>query len=104
MILMALASPSCWLATYSVLLFPVVLATARLATAWSSIRRDPWSLLFLGSAGLCSALTHSKFWKAAGLMSWRGETYVFLVFMMAPLSALSLWAFLRRQRPRLRDG
>jgi len=98
MILMALASPSCWLATYSVLLFPLVLAISLLATKFSSIRRDPWSGLFAGLAGLCSILTHSKFWKAAGLVSWRGETYVFLVFMMAPLLALNLWAFLRRQR------
>ena len=100
MILMALASPSCWLATHSVHLLPTALATTLLANHPSRALRDPWSLLFAGLTGLFSFLTHSKFLRAMGLASWQGETYVFLVLMVAPLMALSLFAFLRRQRLR----
>jgi len=100
MILMALASPSCWLATYSVLLVPFILAITLFVTGPSSIRRDPWALLLAGLTGLFSILTHSKFLRAMGLTSWRGETYVFLVLMIPPLMALSLFACLRRQRSR----
>ena len=97
-ILMALASPSCWLATHSVHLFPAALATTFLATGPSPTRRDPWVLLFAGLTGLFSFLTHGKFLRAMGLVSWQGETYVYLVLMIAPLMALCLLALLRRLR------
>ncbi|MBI4341812.1 MAG: DUF2029 domain-containing protein [Candidatus Omnitrophica bacterium] len=97
-VLMVIGSPSCWLATYTALLFPVFLALAALAHS-AAVRRVDGGSLGVSLLGLCAILlTHRKAWRLLGLTSWRGESYLFLVFMMLPWFGLMLTALLWRQR------
>ena len=95
-ILMVLFSPSGWLATYTVLLFPAYVAAAGLAQP--AARRDgaAWALAWLVAS--LTLLTHRSTWRLLGLTSWRGETYLFLVFMILPWMGLALLALLWRLR------
>ena len=98
MILMILASPAGWVPTYNMLLVPIVLATACLT---QTLRQRVVDGAALGCAGLVllfSELTHNTLWRAAGMRTWKSESYVWLVFMIVPLMALCLWALLWRLR------
>lgn len=95
---MAILSPTCWLATYTVLVFPVFIALAALQHRVMDHRWDPTELSLAALALLLSLLTHRKIWRLLGMMSWRGETYLFLVFMILPWLGLTLMAWLWRQR------
>ena len=99
MVFMVLFSPSAWLATYSALLFPSALTLAlffqqpRLLTRRFSVA--------LGAAGLLvfSILMNAKFWHALGIKAWKGESYVYLVFMIPTWLGLSLaWSLWHQRR------
>lgn len=94
-ILMVIGSPTVWVATYSALLLPVMLA---LALAWQRARQRALDVMLLALLGLGSLMTHSSFWRAVGLPSFRGESYVFLVLMVLPWFALALFAYLWLRR------
>lgn len=98
MALMILASPAAWLASYSALVFPVFAAAALIAERNWWRQRDVTIPALALAAGLFSFFTHNKFWKAIGIPYWRGEGYVFLVFMMLPWFGLALLGLLWRQR------
>lgn len=108
MVLMVLASPAAWLATYTILLFPMFLGLAALVSSVAAKRLDRWSVLLTALTGLISLLTNSKLWKAFGIRAWKTETYVYLVFMIPPLAGLSLFGLLAWQRwmwqVRIRDA
>ncbi|MBI2104142.1 MAG: DUF2029 domain-containing protein [Candidatus Omnitrophica bacterium] len=98
-VLMVLSSPTCWVATYSALLWPAFVALALLAATPRATLRRP-SLLF-GAAALAifSTLTHAKVWRFFGVLAIKGETYVFEVLMILPLLGLSLaWCLLSQRR------
>ena len=93
---MVIFSPSCWVATYSALLFPMTIALGLIiAQAW------PLRLLPLANAaliGLLAAMTSSKVWRSLGVRYFKGESYVFLVLMILPLLGLALAWTLWSQR------
>lgn len=100
-VLMVLGSPTTWIATYSALILPVSLAITCLLSWW----RHPLlrgqviaALLTISSLTGLSLMTHSKFWKALGILYFRGESYVFLVLMILPWFGLALFASLWYQR------
>ena len=97
-ILMVLASPTVWIATYSAFLFPLAVAVALTHHGWRHLLRDPFSWVACGAVWLLSFMTHSSWWRSAGIRAYRGETYVFLVFMILPWFGLALFAYLWRQR------
>ncbi len=98
-VFMVLFSPTCWVATYSALIFPVSLALARFASALNETwRRPSWAA---GLAGLVvfSALTHSTLWHRMGVHYFKGESYVFEVLMILPLFGLALaWCLWHQRR------
>jgi hypothetical protein len=99
MVFMAIFSPSCWVATYSVLLTPLILCVALLAARPAAVIRDPALACGAVAFGLCTALTHSKVWRAIGIPTFKGESYVYLVLMILPLLGLSLaWLLWRARR------
>lgn len=98
--LMVLCSPTAWIATYSALIFPVMLALAPLASQPRRSARDPLTVMSAAAALLLSAMTHSAFWKALGIRFFRGESYVFLVLEVLPWFGLACFALLLRQRRR----
>lgn len=98
MILMVLCSPTVWVATYSALLFPVTLGVGSVLTAWRRRRWRAWSIGAVAVIGLLGLMTNSSFWRAIGVRSIRGETYVFLVLMVLPWFGLALFAALRAYR------
>lgn len=103
-VLVVVGTPICWVATYSALLTPVTIC---LALLWDAVarRRLSWSTACAAViAGLCSLMTHSKFWKLVGIRHIRGESYVYLVLMVLPLFALALAFCLWRQRATLATG
>jgi hypothetical protein len=98
-ILSVLFSPTCWIATYTVLLFPVLLALALSAASIDRLKRS-FSLSFAATIALAlSVMTNSKFWKALGIRYFKGESYIYLVFMILPLLGLTLAWYLRQLRP-----
>lgn len=98
MVFMALFSPTCWLATYCVLLCPILVAHALLVTRWSATSRNPILIAAALVAVACSTFTHYKFWRMIGITAIATEKYTYLVVMMAPWFALGLAAFLIGQR------
>ena len=101
MIFMVFASPSGWLSTYTVLLLPLTVAIGA-TSAWLTRRpRDigTWALML--AIGGFSVTMRNKFWQAIGIRYWHTEAYVYLVFMIAPLFALSLFGLLWRLRRNL---
>ncbi len=100
-LLMALAvllSPTCWVATYSALLWPLFVALALLTDQPRAALRRPALLLGAAALGCFSALTNAKLWHVLGVRSIKGETYVFEVLMILPLFGLSLAWCLWHQR------
>lgn len=99
MVFMVLFSPSGWLATYSALLFPSALTLALfLQRPQMLTRRLSWAL---GAVGLLvfSALMNAKLWHALGVKVWRGESYVYLVFMIPTWLGLSMaWSLWHQRR------
>ena len=95
---MVLFSPSAWLATYAALLFPAYVAGAGLAQPGARRDAPAWALAAL--VAILVWFTHRKAWTLLGLTIWRGETYVFLVFMVLPWLGLALLALLWRLRRR----
>jgi len=104
MIFVVLFSPSGWLATYTVLLYPVMLALALMLAKPHLTWRHP--ALAISAAGLFafSAMTHAKLWRALGVLSIRGETYVYLALMVLPWLGLCLTWYLWIQRRRAAEG
>lgn len=94
MVLMALCSPTAWIATYGALLLPLLLVGAFALTPSPHPWRSGWVLTTLVSLGCLSLMTHSSFWRAVGVRHLHGETYVFLVLMIFPWLALALFASL----------
>ncbi|MBI4343601.1 MAG: DUF2029 domain-containing protein [Candidatus Omnitrophica bacterium] len=88
--MMVVFSPTCWVATYSALLFPVWLALALVAAHWRAALRSPAVIIGFALTLALSEMTHSGFWKLVGLRYFKGESYVYLVFMILPLLGLSL--------------
>lgn len=99
-ILMVLGSPTVWIATYAALIFPVMLGVAAIVRAVGQRRDDAVSMLLAALTVGLSLLTKNGLWKRMGWTQWRGEPYIYLVFMILPLFALSLFALLIRQRRR----
>lgn len=97
-IVMVLASPTVWVATYSALLLPTMLAVAcAVGRLRDTCRHAPSMAAAVAVIGL-SALTHSTVWKALGIRYFRGESYVFLVLMVLPWWALALFGYLWSRR------
>ncbi len=94
----ALFSPTAWLATYTVLVAPLLIAMSLLATRLRRILRDAPSGVLLLAVLMMSWLTHRKAWLLFGIKRIASEEYVFLVVMTAPWFALALLAWLGRQR------
>jgi hypothetical protein len=98
MILMVLASPAAWLATYDALFFPAMVSLTLVRDSMHRRHIPVASGLCAAAAGLCSALTHKTLWRALGVLSWKSEEYIYLVLMILPLFGLSLWGLLWHQR------
>jgi len=101
-VLIVLASPTCWVATYSALLFPVVVALALLSKRPQVTWTHAGLAASAAAAGLLSLMTHAKFWRAIGIPRIKGESYVYLVLMILPLFGLALFTYLwllRREPP-----
>lgn len=79
-ILAVLFSPSGWLATYTILLYPLFLALG-LACSRPALLRRPAFLTGAALVATCSFLTNAKAWRWLHMTQWKGETYVYLVFM-----------------------
>lgn len=94
---MVIFSPSCWVATYSALFFPLMLALAVL-TSFPARWRSPLIILSAASVGTFSLLTHAKLWRALGIAHINGESYVYLVLMILPAMGLALTWLLWSQR------
>lgn len=97
-IIMTIFSPSCFLATYMMLVVPIGVA---LASLWHDRRRQPRDPLILMAGSLVvggSVLMKLSTWRLLGLRAWHGEAYLYLVFMVLPWMGLALFALLLRQR------
>lgn len=91
-ILMVLYSPTCWLATYSALLLPAMLAIGTLLVRLATPGTRALALLQSAALLLLGAMTHGSFWRQLGVRYFRGESYVYLVLMVLPLLGLAfLW-------------
>jgi len=91
---MVLFAPTCWLATYSTLVWPVFLSVALWASQPPEACRSIPLIVSGVLAGAASALTHAKLWRWLGVASLRGESYVYLVVMTLPWMGLALFAHL----------
>ncbi len=98
MVVMVIFSPSCWLATYTALLFPVFLGCAGLRQMLTEHQWEPVTLILSGLVVLLSLFTNHRIWRFLNISSWHGETYLFLVFMVLPWLGLALIGLLWRQR------
>lgn len=95
---MALFSPTCWLATYSVLLFPVFVLLAMTATPAPAGKRS--GRIGLIATIVCSLLTHRKVWRWIGVPRIGQESYTFLVAVIPAWLALVVSAALWRYSTR----
>ena len=75
-VLIVLASPTCWVATYSALLFPIVVALAFLSKRPQATWASAGIAASAVAAGLLSLMTHAKFWRAIGIPRIKDESYV----------------------------
>lgn len=100
-VFMVLFSPTCWVATYSALPFPVFVALALFSSQPQAIWRHLPLTMGALAALLLSALTHAKVWRFFGVLAIKGETYVFEVLMILPLFGLALAWCLWHHRRRL---
>ena len=96
--MMVLFSPTSWVATYSALLFPCMLALALLMDRPQEFWTHRSLAVGVLLAGAMSLMTHSKFWRFVKMTHIKGETYVYLVLMILPLLGLSLLWCLWHQR------
>lgn len=94
MIFMAAFSPTCWMATYSTLVFPLVVALAVLASAPRATLRYPPALAGMLLTALFSLLLHRKIWRAIGITAIQTESYTYLVTMIPVWLALALAGWL----------
>ena len=97
-VLMALFSPTCWMATYNASLFSVFLAVALFTARPQTTLRSLSLAVGAAAVVLCSLLTHAKVWHALGVRAFKGESYVYLVLMILPLLGLSVTWYLWHQR------
>ncbi|MBI4355614.1 MAG: DUF2029 domain-containing protein [Candidatus Omnitrophica bacterium] len=98
---MVLFAPTCWIATYSALVWPVMLIVALWTTAHPTLRRSLPLLATGAVAALASLLTGSHVWRWLGVRYLRGESYVYLVVMTLPWMGLALFLHLLLCRHRL---
>lgn len=96
-VLMVVFSPSCLLPSYTALAYPIYVALAALGDQLRRRRIDPASAAFAVIGLAMVLLTHRKIWRLIGVTVWRGEAYVYLVFMVLPWFGLALMALLWRQ-------
>ena len=94
----ALFSPTCWLATYTGLAFPLFVIFALLTTSPYAFLRDRWSVGLLASVGIFSVFLQKRAWWALGIRRIAQEEYTYLVAMIAPWMALMVLLLLFRQR------
>ncbi len=104
--LMVLFSPTCWIPTYNALLFPLWIALAWLLQRDQHLWRSPSLIAGALVMGILALMTHSKFWRLLGIHYVRGESYVYLVFMVFPQLGLALawvlWSVRRRLQAQAR--
>ncbi len=99
MTLMVLLSPTCWVATYAALLFPVLFTLALFTDPSRRFLRIPLIVTGLLPLGLLALLTNSSLWRAMGVRYLRGESYVYLVLMILPWFGLILtWSLWHQRR------
>ena len=94
---MVIFSPSCTMPSYTALALPIYVALAALGEQLQRRRIDPVSAALAAIGFLMMLLTHKPLWRAMRLMVWRGEAYVYLVFMVLPWFGVALTALLWRQ-------
>jgi len=98
-VFMVLFSPTCWVATYSALLFPIFVALAVLSSQPRALWRRPSLTAGTLALLLFSVLTHAKVWRFLGIRAINGETYIFEVLMILPLFGLALaWCLWHERR------
>lgn len=103
-VLMVIFSPSGFSATYTALLFPVFLGLAAVAHLLGERRPDALALALACLAVALSLFTNRRMWSLFHLTSWRGEGYLYIVFMVLPLLGLALLGLLWRARTRICDS
>lgn len=94
---MVIFSPSCTMPSYTALVYPVYVALGALGAQLHRRRLDLASASMAAVGVAMVALTHRKVWRLIGVTVWRGEAYVYLVFMVLPWFGLALIALLWRQ-------
>ena len=97
-VMMVLFSPICWPATFTALLFPAFFAVASVADQLAHQRQTGLTWMLAAFPLALSLFLHHNTWRLLGLRSWRGEDYVFLVFMVLPWLALALAGLLAQGR------
>jgi len=98
-VFMVLFSPTCWIATYSALIFPTYLALAFFCRAPRVTFRSVQLSLSLVAMVIASGLTHRNLWRWLGIYAIKGESYTYLVVMILPLFGLFLaWHLWTRKR------
>jgi len=75
-VLMVLASPLAWMATYTALLLPVFLAVGQTYEMLRLRRCDVCSSALAALAGFLAFLLKNTFWRAIGIFYWKSESYV----------------------------
>ena len=98
MTMMVLFSPTAWVASYLALAWPIYLSLTLLTPPPGGRRPDRWAQTLTIAMLAVSLFQRRDAWRALGLTSWRGESYLFLVFMVLPWMGLLAWASLARQR------
>ena len=91
-------SPTCWLATYTLLAFPLLVAIALFCTQPHRICRDWLSAALMIATVALSWFMQKKAWWMLGIRRIGQEEYTYEVAMIAPWMALALLGFLWRQR------
>lgn len=89
---MALFSPTCWLATYSVLLFPLFILLAAAATPAPAPATRLAVRSGLAAVAALSLFTHRKAWRWIGVARIGTESYTYLVAMIPAWLALAVMA------------
>ena len=103
-VLMVIFSPSCFSATYTALIFPVFLGLATVTHQCAQRDPDGGSFALAGVVAGLSLFTTRRAWSLFHLTSWRGEGYLYIVFMILPLLGLALLGLLWRGRARTFDS
>ena len=101
MVLMLLASPSAWIATFSLLIVPFFAAIGGGLRLGKKFWKNPVVMAALGVTLAADLLTHKGIWKKLGIVYFRGESYLFLVFMIFTWLGLGLFLTLWLERSAL---